>query len=179
MPRRRVVGVLLGVALGSAALLRALDAVPPLLRDEPRGIRRYSTIEALERDTRTQLVLPFYFPDTLAWPPMDVARAGGDGRPTRVTFADRATGEPRLIVAQCLDGECDLAQRLLPAGALVTSQPLTISGAPARLVRRSIDGSLPVSDLEWHQFGRRLVVRVHGEDTELLRIARSMRRGHP
>jgi hypothetical protein len=176
---RRVALVVLGVVAGLAGLLRVLDAVPAILRDEPRAVRRYATIEALERDTRTQLVLPFYFPDTFAWPPVEVSRAGGDGRPTRVTFADRATGAPRLVVAQCLDGDCDLAQRLLPPGRTVARTPATIGGNPGAVVRREVEGTGQVSDLEWRQFGRQLVVRMHGDDAELLRIGRSMRRGHP
>jgi hypothetical protein len=171
--------VLAGVVLGLAGSLRVLDAVPSWLRGEPRTTRDYATIEALERETRTQLVLPFYFPDTLAWPPVRVVRAAGDGRPTSVVIADRWSGTPRLIVAQCLDGDCALEARLLPGGRETSRERIPMSSGAATLVRRTVPGTGPATDLEWHQFDRRLIIRLHGDERELLRIARSMRRGHP
>lgn len=179
MAARRVLLIVAAITVGFAALLRLLDTVPSVLRDEPRSVREYPTLETLERDTRTQLVLPFYFPDTLAWPPVEIARAAGDGRPTRVTIADRATGAARLIVGQCLDGECDLSRRLLPAGQVVSREPVTLGGGRGELVRQRIDGLGDVTDVTWIQFDRRIVLRFQGDDGELMRIARSMRRGLP
>jgi hypothetical protein len=167
------------VLLAAAAMLRAVDAVPSWWRDEPRGARRYASVEALERETRTQLLLPFYFPEMLAWPPQRVQRAAGDGRPTSVVFAERSTGRDRLIVAQCLDGDCELPDRLLPGGVVRERTTLSIAGAPASLVRQVGPDGSSWTDLEWRQHGRRIRLRMFGDDAELLRIARSMRRGHP
>jgi hypothetical protein len=177
--RRRMLVVLPTVLLSAAALLRVVDAVPGWWRDEPRGTRRYPTVEMLERETRTQLLLPFYFPEMLAWPPQGVYRAAGDGRPTSVVFAERATGHDRLVIAQCLDGDCVIPARLMPTGEARQRTALTLFGGPARLVRQEGRDGTAWTDVEWRQHGRRIRMRMYGDDSELLRIARSMRRGHP
>jgi hypothetical protein len=167
------------VLLIAAAVMRALDGVPALLRGEPRTVRRYDTIDAFERDTRTQLLLPFYFPDTLAWPPSAVYWAGGDGRPTSVTFADRASGQTHMIVAQCLDGECVIPSRLLPPGRELERTTTQVAGSPADVLQRANENGRRWTEVTWRQYGRRVVLRLYGGNEDVLRIARSFRRGPP
>jgi hypothetical protein len=177
--RRRLLIVLPLVLAGAAVILRVVDAIPPWLRAEPRGLARYPTVEALERETRTQLLLPFYFPDLLAWPPQAVYRAAGDGRPTAVLFAERETGRTRLVVAQCLDGACTVPDRLLSPGREIGRSTTVVGGEPADVIRRAAQNGQSWTDISWVQHNRRVVLRMYGDDRELLRIARSMRRGHP
>ncbi|MGE3841372.1 MAG: hypothetical protein AB7I50_07280 [Vicinamibacterales bacterium] len=177
--RRPVTLVVLVVAVALAGALRALDHVAPWLRDEPRGTERFSSLDALEREVGTQLILPIFFPDVLEWPPAGVYRAPGTSRPTSVVFHHRATGAPGLVVAQCLDGECDIPARLLPAGTIREGRRIELGGAIARLVygRDWRDEYIEVSAV---RFDRRVVVRLYGEDAAtLLRVARSLRRGRP
>lgn len=175
----RVVAVLAPALLCAAGVLRLLDAVPPWLRGEPRELRRYPTVEALERETRTQLLLPFYFPDLLAWPPAGVYRAPGDGIPTVVSITDRLEGHTRLLIAQCLEGECEFPGRLLPAGEVRARGPIEVGEANGERIEQTGAGGSTWTDIEWRQAGRRFVVRMYGDDRELARIARSLRRGHP
>jgi hypothetical protein len=174
-----VAAIVATTVVAAAVLLRALDAVPAWLRGEPRGVRAFESIVALERDAGTQLLLPFYFPATLVWPPHAVYRARGAGRPTAIVFADRTTGAPRLIVAQCLDGPCALSERLLPPGNELQRAAVDIGGSEALLVRQELPAIGAWTDLTWDRHGRRFVLRMYGDDRELLRIARSMRLGHP
>jgi hypothetical protein len=176
---RRVAAIVATTVVVAAVLLRALDALPGWLRGEPRGVRAFESITALERDAGTQLLLPFYFPATLVWPPQAVYRTRGAGRPTAIVFADRTTGAPRLIVAQCLDGPCSLPARVLPPGRELQRATVDIGDSAALLVRQELPGTGAWTDLTWDQYGRRFVLRMYGDDAELLRIARSMRRGHP
>jgi hypothetical protein len=175
----RTVAVTALVLLCFALALRLADAIPAWWRDEPRSVRRYDSIEALERDTRTQLLLPFYFPEILSWPPAAVSRAAGDGRPTCVVFTERATGRPRLLIAQCLDGECAIPSRLLPPAPERGRSTVDLPGGPRPLVRRAGPDGAEWTDVDWHLHGRRIVMRMYGDAGELPRIARSMRRGHP
>lgn len=177
--RVRALVVLTSVLLATAAVLRLLDAVPPWLRGEPRGIRRYATVEALERETRTQLLLPFYFPEVLAWPPEAIYRAPGNGVPTLVSVSDRQDGHTRLLIAQCLEGECEFPARLLPPGATRVRESLDLADTTGERTEQVGPDGATWTDLEWRQTGRRFVVRMYGDDRELLRIARSLRRGHP
>jgi hypothetical protein len=159
--------------------LRLLDAVPSSMRGEPRGVRRYASLEALERETRTQLLLPFYFPDTLAWPPAAVYRAAGRGRPTAIAIGARASGETRLVIAQCLDPGCVIPERLLPSGRDLERTAIEIAGTRGWMSRRTSAAHGIWTDIEWHQIGRAMAVRIYGDDAEIARIAGSMRRGHP
>jgi hypothetical protein len=176
---RRTVFVLLGVVLGAVAILRALDAVPGLLRGEPRTVREYATLEALERETRTQLLLPFYFPDTLAWPPRAVYRAAGDGTPTSVAIADRQSGATRLVIVQCLRGTCQVPERFLPPGEEIERQSVRAGEGTGTWTRARSATHGAWSEVAWVQHGRQIVVRIYGDDAELMRIVRSFRRGHP
>jgi hypothetical protein len=176
---RRAAGIVAALVFAAAAVLRGLDSVPAWLRGEPRGVRAFDSIEALERDVRTQLLLPFYFPETMVWPPQAVYRARGDGRPTSLVFTDRTTGTPRLVIAQCLDGACTIPARLLLPGIELQRTAVEVAGAQALLIRQELPGRGTWTDLTWDQHGRRIRLRMYGDDADLLRIARSMRRGHP
>lgn len=175
----RAIMVVTVVLLCTAAVLRLLDAVPPWLRGEPRQIRRYATLEALERETRTQLLLPFYFPDVLAWPPEGIYRAPGNGVPTLISVADRANGQTRLLIAQCLEGECEFPARLLPPGDVRAREVISMAEGDGERTEQAGPGGSTWTDIEWRQAGRRIVGRMYGDARELPRIARSLRRGHP
>jgi len=175
-----VTTVVVVIVVVVAGALRALDHVAPWLRGEPRGTQRFASLDALERDVGTQLVLPIFFPDVLEWPPAEVYRAPGPGRPTSVVFHHRATGRPGLVIAQCLDGDCDIPDRLLDAGRIRESRRIELGGAGALLVSGSDPGQGDYVAVSTFRFDRRLIVRFYGEDpSTVLRIARSLRRGRP
>jgi hypothetical protein len=169
--------VLLGVAAAVVAgLLRLADHVPPWLRGEPRGLVRYGSLEELERQLHVRLILPAFFPDILDWPPASVVVAPGEGQPIAVTFNDRATGRPRLVVGQNAAGDLPLPERLLPPGAVTQEVRVMVNDHRAVLRRvRGPDGH-EWSDLSWVQDHRRFVLRIYGDDGPLLRIARSLHR---
>lgn len=176
----RATAVVLGLTAIMAVSLRGLDHVAPWVRGEPRGTRHYSSIEALEREAGTQLVLPIYFPDTFTWPPAAVIRGAGDGRPTSVVFEGHGQHRTRFVVAQCLDGECRLPARLLSPGRERTRVAVSIAGSAAQLVHGDDPDAGAFVELEMSQFGRQIVLRLYDDDSAtLLRLARSLRRGRP
>lgn len=176
---RRLLVVLPAVLLLAAAALRALDALPAWIAGEPRTLRRFATVEALERHVRTRLLLPVFFPDSLSWPAEAAWLAPGPMRPTAVVFQNRARTGPGLIVAQCLDGDAPLPERLLPPGRTIERTDTSVSGRPAVLARGITPGGTDFLELSWVHDGRRVVIRLFdGNAAELLRIARSLRRVH-
>ena len=162
-----------GVAIG----LRGLDAVPPWLLGEPRSTRVYRTVFDIEYDQRTRLLVPFVFPDSVVWPPDRIVLAPGRGRPVLMTFL-RADGQGvALQLAEALDGDFAIPDRLLAQAPDVSP----VADVPASDVplasARSADGR---RYLEVHTVveGRRVVLRWFSEDpTPLRRMARSLRRG--
>ncbi len=159
-----------------AGFLRLADHVPPWVRGEPRGVVRYASIEALERDLHVRLFLPAFFPDILDWPPSSVAVAPGEGQPVAVTFADRQSGAARLVVTQNVRGDLPIPARLLPPGVVTQEVRVMVNNHDARLVRTRGPDGRQWSDLTWVQDGRRFVLRIYGDDGPLLRIARSLHR---
>jgi hypothetical protein len=137
---------------------------------------RYGSIEELERQLHVRLFLPAFFPDILDWPPATVAIAPGEGQPVAVTFNDRLTGAPRLVVGQNTRGDLPIPARLLPPGVVTQEVRVMVNDHAARLVRaRGADGR-EWSDLTWVQDDRRFVFRIYGDDGPLLRMARSLHR---
>jgi len=174
---RRFSYVLLSCVALFALLLRLTDHVPAWLRGEPRGVQRYESVDALERDLHTRLLVPAYFPDVLQWPPARVALSAGDGQPTLIALRDRTTGEERVLIAQSIRGDFAIPSRLLPPGEVIESRDLDVGGRPARL--NSVRGPDGVwTDLSLVTEGRRVVIRVLGVATppDLLRLVRSLHR---
>jgi hypothetical protein len=176
----RFVAVLAVSLAFTGALLRVADHVPGWLMGEPRAVRSYDSIDALERDLRTRLLLPAFFPETLEWPPARVLLSAGDGQPTRVEFRDTRTGRVRVVICQTIRHDAPIPPRLLPEGEITGRRRVDLSGVPAELSvarrgdQRWMDLSLVVQD-------RRVVVRAYPEtdEAELIRLARSIHRGRP
>lgn len=176
----RFVAVLAVSLAFTGALLRVADHVPGWLMGEPRAVRSYDSVESLERDLRTRLLLPAFFPETLEWPPARVLLSAGDGQPTRVEFRDTRTGRVRVVICQTIRHDAPIPPRLLPEGELTGQRRVDLYGVPAVLSvaqrgdQRWMDLSLVVQD-------RRVVVRAYPEtdEAELIRLARSIHRGRP
>jgi hypothetical protein len=175
--RRGRLLVILAVFGGIAIGLRALDHVPPWWLGQPRAPVYYASVQEFERQQRTRLLLPFLFPDTLVWPPRRVTLAPGPGRPVLIEF-ERADGAGLgLALAQALDGDVALPERLVP--------PVELSPVPNAAVgtETGIDRGRAPDGREFFQIsevveGRRVILRWYDPDPALLRrIARSLRRG--
>jgi hypothetical protein len=169
----RFVGVLATSAILTAGGLRVADMLPPWVLDTPRGFVIYDTLADATRDLRTRLLVPAFFPSELAWPPASLVRAPGAGRPVLATFTDRRTGEPRLLVAQCVDGECEFPPELLPPLENASVRRILSGGFEADL---ATSASSPWREVRGERHGRRVIVRFHGPDATLLRMARSLHR---
>ncbi len=162
-----------------AVLLRVADAVVPGWLGEPRASVRYASVPAAERDLRTRLMLPAVFPDHLVWPPREILLTPGAGRPVRLTFADISGSRIACIIAQTLDDTIDLPPGLLPPGTVESQAAISRDPNHPVVVQvvRTADGTV------WHEAtslvqNRRVVIRlIDTNDTVLLRMVRSLRRG--
>jgi hypothetical protein len=169
--------VILAVCASIALALRVIDGIPPWWLGQPRAPVSYATVQEFERVHRTRLLLPFLFPDTLIWPPARVVLAPGPGRPVLIEFRRVDGAGVGLALAQSLDGDLALPERLVPRVPLV---PLGVpaTGPDAPVSRgTTADGRafLEVSEIVE---GRRVVLRWFDPDPgPLRRMARSLRRG--
>jgi len=85
-------------------VLRVADWMPALAGGEPRGARRFESVQDLERATGVRVLLPAYFPDTLGWPPARVRLALAHPPVASVRFIGRRAGGAELTVSQTLGG---------------------------------------------------------------------------
>ena len=159
-----------------AVALRALDWVPSQIGAEPRGIRRYSSVQALERKVGERVWLPAYFPDTLLWPAVRVRLVFGRPAAVGLAFAGRVQPNQDLIVCQTLGGYGTIPEALLPGGVVLQTTTITVDGHPAAISRVSLGDGLPVHDLDWESAGRSIRLRFHGPADQLIRMAESLER---
>jgi hypothetical protein len=168
----------LGLVVGATAgLLRGLDALPGYLLGEPREVKRYRTLEEVERKLGERVLLPAYFPDTLRWPPAAIRLASGPLPSLTLTFTGRDGGEERLILSQAVGGGGAASPRLLPPGLVLYATAVPVGGTEGELSRiKGEDGAI-WHDLPWRREGRQVALRFRGPVEELLKMARSMRPG--
>ena len=170
----------LGLVIGgAAAALRALDAVADSLRGEPRGVKRYRSVEEVEKKVRAQLWLPGYFPDSLQWPPAAITLSGGSSPTVALSFVGRKGDGPRLVISQTIGGGRPVPPGHPPPGQVLHTAVVRLNGSEGRLSRIVGEDEEIWHEVAWEQDGRLLVVRFRGPVEDLLWMARSMRRARP
>jgi hypothetical protein len=167
------------VFLVGALLLRVADALVPSWLGEPRAVVHYASMQAAERDLGTRLMVPVVFPDRLVWPPVEIMLTPGADRPVRMTFRAADGSSASCVIAQTLDGTSELPAGLLAPGDV--DAHVAISRDPNHPVVvqtvRTPDGTTWREATSLVQ-NRRVVIRlVDADDTVLLRMVRSLRRG--
>lgn len=180
-PRRpgelwRIVAGLLVVLGATAATLAALDAVPAWILGEPRDVRRVSSQQEAERRLGARLVLPAYFPDTLAWPPRTIRVLGGP-RASALLECDGRDGQPRLVLAQTARPG-DVPERLLAPSRPLSETSVAMGAAAAEpgALRRVVgpDGEV-WQEVAWRHGGRQVLLRLKGSVDQAVRMAKSAR----
>ncbi len=160
------------VFVAAAVLLYAVDALPALITGEPRHVRRAGSVAEVERRLRARLLVPYYFPNTLVWPPERVRFVVGPPGAAALSV-DARDGGPRLLVAETL-GPGPLPEPLVPQAQVLHASPVAVGRARGTLSRVVEDGAM-AWQVTWQQQGRTLLLRSRGTVDELLRIARSVR----
>jgi hypothetical protein len=167
----------LAVVLGAtAATLSALDAIPAWILGEPRDVRRVSSLQEAERRLGTRLVLPGYFPDTIAWPARTIRVMGGPRASAMLEF-DGRDGQPRLLVAQTARPG-DVPERLLAPSSALSEVAVALGEASAEpgALRRVVgpDGEV-WQEVAFRHGGRQVLLRLKGSVDQAVRMAKSAR----
>jgi hypothetical protein len=168
----RSAALLAVVLVAAAGVLALLDGVPAWVNGESRDVRLAKSLEDAERRVRSRLVLPAYFPDTLAWPPARIRVLPGSPPAVALVFTSRGGGEPRFVLAQSL-GADEPSERLVPTASALDESRIAVGTAPGTLRRIIGDDGALWRELRWTQGGRRMVARSKGTLDELIRMARS------
>jgi hypothetical protein len=168
------IAVGLGLVLGTTALvLRALDSVPRLVHRQRPGVRVLPSIEVLERETGHRVKLPSYFPDTLGWPPARVRLHTRRPVSADITFLERNTKDPSLIIYYELRSGEGIAPVLFFPAVELHAARVQVDGAEADLRRLGAErGGV------WHEIElpreQSMTMRYRGALEELLLMAGSV-----
>ena len=170
-----ILGLVLAITAGGVKLI---DRVGRALAEPDRV--DYASVADLERAAGARLGLPGYFPESLAWPPLSVVGVGGRRSKAAVLAVGRrdARDGPCLYLAETLRGDT-LPEGLLPPGAMLEDELVTVAGAPGRLRRIVAPDGGSWRELRWRSDGREYAVRSLGSVLELVRIAESFHREGP
>ncbi len=171
----RIAASVLLVSAGVAAALRLVDAIPSLVLGEGRGIRRFDSVEAGVGALGAGVLVPRYFPDTLRWPPSSVRVGRSPEAGIGIHFKDRGGEHERLFIFETRPGGDAFPRGLVPeVRPFYTARVALGQGEGTFRSVRSESGTT-LSEVEFRQAGRRILVRLDGPGDELMRIAESLR----
>lgn len=174
--RRQSPGLsLAAVALVTFATLRVADRIPGWVAGVPSDVRTYGSLADAERAAGRRLGLPFYFPNTLRWPPAAI-RSTSPATSVAVVF-DGLDGRPaRLVVCETGEARGGCAPPLVEEVTLMERRPVNLAGRPAEL-RRVLDPSgRQVTEIAWASGNRRRLLRFEGPVDQALLMAQSIER---
>jgi hypothetical protein len=160
----------LSATVGSLALLGVL----PVWLGGDEGPVHVATVQEAERRLGARVLVPGYFPASLAWPPVEIRVAGGRHGSVLLGFAARGGGHP-VEMLQAIEPGAPIASELLEGRTVLRSSPATVDGRPATL-SDVLSGGTRTHELAWELQGRAMVLRSAGDVEELFRMAKSAHR---
>lgn len=161
----------MGVAV---AVLAAVDRVPARLAGATHGARVYRTLAAAEAALGARLLVPAFYPDTLAWPPSRIEVAPGPPPVAAIRVARRRGAIEALVICQSIGRPAPPPPWLLPPLPALREADVPLRTHPGRLTRRLTPGGRVVHDLTWTGAGRQFTLRYEGAVDDLLRMARAL-----
>lgn len=168
----RALGGLALVLAAFSAALWALDGVPAWITGEPRGVRKATTVQEVERSLRTRLVLPSYFPATFAWPPSRIRFVTGAPGAVALWLEGRGGGAGLFLAETVAPGP--LPSQLLPEVQVLDHVPIALGSSQGTL-SRVVEEGIVVWEVSWQQGGRSMLLRSRSGSDVLVRMARSAR----
>jgi hypothetical protein len=170
---RSVAAVVLVLA-AAAVTLAALDRLPAWITGRAHGVARVASVTEASRRLRARIVVPAYFPQSLAWPPAEILVVAGPPPAAALEITAREGGRPRLVIAQT-GAPGPVAELLIPGTPLDSGSPIKVEGTTGRLRRViGMDGEV-WWELAWTYRSRSIVMRSRGDLDQLLEMARSAR----
>lgn len=161
------------VVLATVASLALLGWIPVWLGGD-KGAVHVATVQEAERRLGARVLVPGYFPASLAWPPAEIRVAGGRHGSVLLGFAAREGGS-RVELLQAIEPGAEIARELLEGRTVLRSSPAVVGGRPATL-SDVLSGGKRSHELAWELQGRAMVLRSSGDVEELFRMAKSAHR---
>lgn len=172
--RARINAVLYFVLTVAAVLvtLRVLNWLPLVLQKET--LRTYDSIEDVgAKLIMKELLVPSYFPESIAWPPERILAQSAPYPAVMMVF-DRAGEQDALIISQAAS-DAFPGRLSMPSLQIVEKVPYDLQGRKALLEVGSCETQEPCSRISWTEGGSlHIVLSMKSPPFELIRIAESM-----
>lgn len=172
-------GTFAGVMLATTVTLAALNTLPDWLANNPMRVRSAPSVAAAEANLGQGLWLPAYYPQWLAWPPADVHYVTGPPSIVGVELRARDTSEPVMRYVQTSIASASVPELMLPPAERSDESSVRVSGHAATLATIRLADGTRWRELAWSDGDARFVMRYHGHDADVLRMARSLRKERP
>lgn len=171
----RSVVAIAAVLGGIAVLLSGLNRVPVVLQPEvSHRFKDFSGVREAERELKTKIWIPAYFPDYLSWPPALVRVEKGEPPVVVLGILRNPQHDLSLLLLQSL-GKGDWQALSVPAVTSVVETRQVALKKSRAILSRTMDGSGQIwTRLQWESASRRFLLIGQSSTEELLRIAGSM-----
>lgn len=151
-----------------------LNLVPPSLR--VAQVINYESVDEAKRALGTEISLPSYFPDYLAWPPTKITLHRKPVPMLSMLFsAADGTAEALSIYEIFSAGDDDYSEAIAEPSVLLGKVPIFIEESRGVLLIGKEEDDTPCYQVRWNKGDRYLVVSSLYPPEELLKIASSMK----
>lgn len=139
------------------------------------GLRRYSSLEAAERDLGPlPTTLPSYYPDTYEWPPGEVLAQGSPYPLVLIHVKERVSGRIGLAIRGADRRIPDPPPLRLAPDQVHLRRMVDLKGHPAEIVFAECKGATRCYQMTWDSGTTTITLVGLVSEEELLRMAGSM-----
>ncbi|MGE5174349.1 MAG: hypothetical protein ACM3MD_11045 [Betaproteobacteria bacterium] len=153
-------------------VLRTLNWLPTMLQKDMMG--RYGSVEEVRSKLNIRdLLVPSYFPQSIAWPPSEILAQAKPYPAVLMIFKAAKEQDVVLVISQAASDTFS-AKALIPFVQITRTVPYDLKGRKALLEVGTGKNEEPCSRLSWAENNYKIILTMKSPPFELIRIAESM-----
>lgn len=153
--------------------LKIINWLPATLQKD--SMRRYSSIEEVRsRLNIKEILIPSYFPQSLAWPPSEILAQGKPFLAIVMEFKHIKKGDIALIISQAASDRTFIPNKEIRILEIKERFRYPLKGRDAMLEAGVCKDDEPCSHISWNEGKYRINVLMKATPHDLIKIADSM-----
>lgn len=173
---RKLVGIVLPVillVLAAGAILAMLKGVPGHIQPLKKNVVFYQSIEDAEKELDMDIMVPSYFPDSLAWPPAGIRLEKEPRSEITLRFKYRQVDRLALTIKQSLVEWGEELEAIPPARPW-RKKEIMVNGSPVEMVSFMYEEGFWRHRVRWRAHERYFEAETDLPDGEFVRIVNSI-----
>ena len=173
---RKLVGIVLPVVLlvlATGALLRMLKEVPDHIQPLGENVVFYQSLEDAEKELNMDIMVPSYFPDSLAWPPAGIRLEKEPRSEIMLLFKYRQIDRFALTIKQSLEEWGEELEIILPARPW-SRKEIMVNGSPVEMASFMYEEGFWRHRVRWRAHERYFEAETDLPAGEFIRIVNSI-----